>query len=89
MEERTCMNCDGGVMKSESGEIQREIKVSFVKMSVEEYLPEILKGYCQYTLYVCENCGKLEVFLSKAKASAGKSKTVKSKEHSGIKHSRK
>jgi hypothetical protein len=89
MEERTCMNCDGGVMKSASGEIQREIKVSFVKMSVEEYLPEILKGYGQYTLYVCENCGKLEVFLSKAKASAGKGKTVKSKERSGIKHSRK
>ena len=89
MEAMTCSNCDGGVMKSETGEIQREIKVSFVKLSVEEYLPDILKGYGQYTLYVCENCGKLEVFLSKAKASAGKGKTIKLKERSDSKHSRK
>jgi hypothetical protein len=72
MAERICSNCNGGAMKYESGDIKREIKVSFVKLSVEEYLPEILKGYGQYTLYVCDNCGKLEVFLKKAKAKAGK-----------------
>jgi len=74
MGERICSNCDGGAMKYETGDIQREIKVSFVKLSVEEYLPEILKGYGQYTLYVCEKCGKLEVFLKKARMVAGKKK---------------
>jgi len=74
MGEKICSNCDGGAMKYETGDIQREIKVSFVKLSVEEYLPDILKGYGQYTLYVCEKCGKLEVFLKKAKMVAGKRK---------------
>lgn len=78
MGERICSNCDGGAMKSETGEIQREIKVSFVKLSVQEYLPDILKGYGQYTIYVCESCGKLEVFLKKAKMTArSKEKTSK------------
>jgi DNA-directed RNA polymerase subunit RPC12/RpoP len=89
MEERICSNCDGGVMKFETGDIQREIKVSFVKLSVEEYLPEILKGYSQYTLYVCENCGKLEVFLKKAKKMiASKRRASRLLDQSSIRHKR-
>jgi hypothetical protein len=77
MAERICSNCDVGVMKYETGNIQSEIKVSFVKLSVEDYLPNILKGYGQYTIYVCEQCGKLEVFLKKGRMIAGKRKTSK------------
>ena len=88
MEERLCSNCDGGAMKYETGDIQREIKVSFVKLSVEEYLPDILKGYDQYTLYVCEKCGRLEVFLKKAKMIASKRRTSKTLGHSSIKQKR-
>lgn len=36
-----------------------------------------MKGYGQYTLYVCEKCGKLGVFLKKAKMVSGKRKTSK------------
>jgi hypothetical protein len=75
MGERICSNCEGGVMKYETGNIQTEIKVSFVKLSVEDYLPNILKGYGQYTIYVCEQCGKLEVFLKGRKKIAGRRKT--------------
>jgi hypothetical protein len=77
MGERTCSNCDGGVMKYETGNIQSEIKVSFVKLSVDDYLPNILKGYGQYTIYVCDQCGKLEVFLKKGRMIVGKRKTIK------------
>lgn len=75
-------------MKSETGDIRRELKVSFVKLSVEEYLPDILKGYGQYTLYVCENCGKLEVFLKKARAIVGKKKAGKALDESSSKQKR-
>jgi hypothetical protein len=75
MAERICSNCDVGVMKYETGNVQSEIKVSFVKLSVEDYLSNILKGYGQYTIYVCEQCGKLGVFLKKRKKIAGKRKT--------------
>ena len=84
MESRVCSNCDGGPMKYETGEIQKEIKVSFVKLSVEEYLPDILRGYGQYTIYVCEKCGKLEVFLKKGKVSTSK-KSSKAQSQSRIK----
>ena len=86
MIERICSNCDGGVMSSETGEIQKEIKVSFVKLSVEEYLPDILRGYGQYTLYVCGTCGKLEVFLRKGRTIAGKRKGGRSSEQPGTRH---
>jgi hypothetical protein len=65
-------------MKYETGEIQREVKVSFVKLSMEEYLPGILKAYGQYTLYVCDKCGKLEVFLKKGRPIASTRKTDRS-----------
>lgn len=71
-------------MKYETGEIQKEVKVSFVKLSVEEYLPEILMAYGQYTLYVCEKCGKLEVFLKKSRTIASTRKSDKSS-HSNTK----
>jgi hypothetical protein len=86
MGERICSNCDGGIMKYETGDIQKEIKVSFVKLSVEEYLPDILKGYGQYTLYVCEKCGKLEVFLKKARMIVTKRKTSKVPDQSNARH---
>lgn len=73
-------------MKYETGDIQKEIKVSFVKLSVEEYLPDILKGYGQYTIYVCEKCGKLEVYLKKARMIATKRKLTKVPDQASTRH---
>ena len=73
-------------MKYETGAIQKEIKVSFVKLSVEEYLPDLLRGYGQYTIYVCEQCGKLEVFLKKEKIVTTKKKAGKVQSQSHVKH---
>ena len=83
METRTCSNCGTGPMKSETGEIQKELRISLVKISVEEYLPGILKGYGQYTIYVCQQCGKLEVFLKEIMAEKKPKGKTQSKSQKG------
>jgi hypothetical protein len=38
--------------------------VGAISISVDEYLPYVMRKYHHYTVYVCQICGYLEVFLS-------------------------
>jgi hypothetical protein len=55
-------------MLSETRAIVKEIPMPFIKtISIESYLPKILKNYATWTMYICQECGKAEVFIHKKK----------------------
>lgn len=66
---RPCSKCHNGNMYSETQPIPKQIPipipiVSSINISVEEYLPWIMKKYNSYTVFICEFCGNLEFALS-------------------------
>ena len=59
---RNCPYCKVP-MESETRAIPKTVK-KVIKIDVEDFLPEPVKKYSQYTACVCPNCGKLEMYLS-------------------------
>lgn len=54
-------------MYSDTGEIPREIPLPIfaaINFSLERYIPEIMKRYHNYTVFICNTCGNLEFALS-------------------------
>jgi hypothetical protein len=66
---RPCSKCQRGNMHGETQTIPRQINVSFpvvgsVPIPTDNYLPDSMRRYRNYTVFVCEFCGNLEFALS-------------------------
>jgi hypothetical protein len=52
-------------MDGEFQAIPTEIELPlFQKIAPSKYMPEIMKKHHYYTVYVCDKCGALKIFLS-------------------------
>lgn len=69
MEQKACPNCKASPMLAEIGDIPKQVRF-VVTINLEHYMPNIMKSYTKYTTYICAECGKLEVYLSKPIATA-------------------
>jgi len=63
MEQKACANCKASPMLVEMKDIPKQVRF-VVTINLEQYMPDILKPYTHYTTYLCQKCGKLEVYLS-------------------------
>lgn len=64
---RHCSKCQSGVMEGETQQIPKQIPLPIlhaIGIPVEDYLPYIMKKYNHYTVFICQSCGNMEVFLS-------------------------
>jgi hypothetical protein len=60
---RNCPECKVQ-MDAEIQNIPKGVRIPlFGSISIESYIPNVIKRYTYYTAYVCPNCAKLEVFL--------------------------
>jgi hypothetical protein len=63
----TLFKCQSGVMEGETQQIPKQIPLPIlhaIGIPVEDYLPYIMKKYNHYTVFICQSCGNMEVFLS-------------------------
>jgi hypothetical protein len=45
--------------------IPREIPLPLgASISIEQYIPEVLKKYAYYRMFICQYCGYVEFFVS-------------------------
>lgn len=54
-------------MKSETQPIPRQVPLPVfgaIKIPVEDYIPYIMRGFHNYTVFICETCGNLEFAVS-------------------------
>jgi hypothetical protein len=66
---RRCSKCQQGTMYSETGEIPREIPLPIlgaISFSIERFIPEIMRSYRKYTVFICDTCGNLEFAVSRS-----------------------
>lgn len=66
---RPCSKCHQGSMRSETQEIPKQIHVSIpvigaIPVPTDNYLPDSMRRYHSYTVFICEYCGNLEFALS-------------------------
>lgn len=56
-------------MLDETKDIPIDIDLKFKRIDIRKHFPRIMSGYSQYTMYVCPQCGKVELYLVKTKES--------------------
>jgi hypothetical protein len=64
---RPCSKCQQGTMRSESQPIPKQVPLPVfgaIKIPVEDYLPYIIRGFRNYTVFTCDVCGNLEFAVS-------------------------
>jgi hypothetical protein len=60
---KKCPECRG-TMEGEQQQIPTEIDLPlFQKINPYNFMPFIMQKYHQYTVYICINCGYLQIFL--------------------------
>jgi len=63
---RKCPKCNN-VMESETRPILKSIPLPMPfapEIPIEQYLPDLVKKHSNYTIFVCNTCGYLEVFIT-------------------------
>jgi hypothetical protein len=63
---RDCLKC-GGSMIGGTQDIPKRVPLPLPLnpiISIEQYLPSIMKKYTYYNVFICQSCGNMEVFLS-------------------------
>jgi hypothetical protein len=66
---RPCSKCRQGNMRSETQPIPNQIHVSIpvvgaIPIPTHDYLPDSMRRYHNYTVFICEFCGNLEFAVS-------------------------
>lgn len=60
-----CPKCSGK-LEEETQAVPKKVSLPIPlkpKMSLEKYLPNIMKKYGHYTIRICSSCGYMEVFF--------------------------
>ena len=66
---RSCSRCDGQML-GETQPIPKKVALPIPlkpSFSIEKYLPNIMKEYDFYTVFICSSCGFLDVYFTKNK----------------------
>jgi len=64
---RQCVRCDGQML-GETQPIPKKIPLPIPlkpSFSIEKYLPNIMRNYDFYTVYICSSCGYLDVYFTR------------------------
>ena len=64
---RTSSKCKQDTMYSETQPIPKQVPLPVfgaVKFPVENYLPNIMRQFHNYTVFICNTCGNLEFAVS-------------------------
>jgi hypothetical protein len=64
---KNCPKCEG-MLEEETQPVPKKVPLPIPlkpTMSIEKYLPSIMKKYSNYTIFICSLCGYMEVFFKR------------------------
>lgn len=64
---KNCPKCEG-ILEEETQPVPKKVPLPIPlkpTMSIEKYLPSIMKKYNNYTIFICSLCGYMEVFFKR------------------------
>jgi hypothetical protein len=59
---RQCSKCTQANMRSETQPIPKKVPLPFfgaINIPVEDYMPYMMRGFRNYTVFICDACGNL------------------------------
>ena len=64
---KNCPKCEG-MLEEETQPVPKKVPLPIPlkpTISIEKYLPSIMKKYSNYTIVICSLCGYMEVFFKR------------------------